>query len=164
MAGSKAAIVGVIMGSKSDWQYMSAAAEVMEELKVPHEVRIMSAHRTPDVVLDYAANAAGRGIRAIIAGAGGAAHLAGVVASKTIIPVIGVPMPTTSLGGIDSLLSIVQMPKGIPVATMAIGKAGATNAGLFAAQIIALGDAKLGERLVKWRAARADELLQQKIP
>jgi 5-(carboxyamino)imidazole ribonucleotide mutase len=163
MADSKAPIVGVIMGSKSDWEYMSAAAEVMEELKVSHEVRIMSAHRTPDITLEYAANAAGRGLRVIIAGAGGAAHLAGVVASKTIIPVIGVPMPTTSLNGIDSLLSIVQMPKGVPVATMAIGKAGAANAALFAAQIIALGDAKLGERLVKWRAAWADELLQQKI-
>ncbi|MGA3230579.1 MAG: 5-(carboxyamino)imidazole ribonucleotide mutase, partial [Candidatus Binatus sp.] len=154
MADSKAPIVGVIMGSKSDWEYMSAAAEVMAELKVSHEVRIMSAHRTPDIVLEYAANAAGRGLRAIIAGAGGAAHLAGVVASKTIIPVIGVPMPTTPLNGIDSLLSIVQMPKGVPVATMAIGKAGAANAGLLAAQIIALGDAKLGQRLVKWRAAR----------
>ncbi|WP_333651183.1 5-(carboxyamino)imidazole ribonucleotide mutase [Candidatus Binatus sp.] len=163
MADSKAPIVGVIMGSKSDWEYMSAAAEVMEELKVSHEVRIMSAHRTPDITLEYAANAAGRGLRVIIAGAGGAAHLAGVVASKTIIPVIGVPMPTTSLNGIDSLLSIVQMPKGVPVATMAIGKAGAANAALLAAQIIALGDAKLGERLVKWRAAWADELLQQKI-
>ncbi len=164
MADSKAPIVGVIMGSKSDWEYMSAAAEVMDELKVPHEVRIMSAHRTPELTLEYAANAAGCGLRAIIAGAGGAAHLAGVVAAKTIIPVIGVPMPTTSLNGIDSLLSIVQMPKGVPVATMAIGKAGAANAALLAAQIIALGDAKLGERLVKWRAARADELLEQKIP
>jgi 5-(carboxyamino)imidazole ribonucleotide mutase len=164
MAENKAPIVGVIMGSKSDWEYMAAAAEVMEELQVPHEVRIMSAHRTPDVTLDYSANAAGRGLRAIIAGAGGAAHLAGVVAAKTILPVIGVPMPTTSLNGIDSLLSIVQMPKGVPVATMAIGKAGAANAGLLAAQIIALGDKKLGERLVKWRAARAQELLQQKIP
>jgi 5-(carboxyamino)imidazole ribonucleotide mutase len=164
MADSKAPIVGVIMGSKSDWEYMSATAEVMEELQVPHEVRIMSAHRTPDVVLEYSAKASGRGLRAIIAGAGGAAHLAGVVAAKTILPVIGVPMPTTSLNGIDSLLSIVQMPKGVPVATMAIGKAGAANAGLFAAQIIALSDAKLGERLVKWRAARVQELLQQKIP
>ena len=164
MADSKAPIVGVIMGSKSDWEYMSAAAEVMEELQVPHEVRIISAHRTPDITLEYSANAAGRGLRVIIAGAGGAAHLAGVVAAKTILPVIGVPMPTTSLNGIDSLLSIVQMPKGVPVATMAIGKAGAANAGLMAAQIIALGDPKLGERLVKWRAARAQELLQQKIP
>lgn len=164
MADSKAPIVGVIMGSKSDWEYMAAAAEVMDELEVPHEVRIMSAHRTPDITLEYSASAAGRGLRAIIAGAGGAAHLAGVVAAKTILPVIGVPMPTTSLNGMDSLLSIVQMPKGVPVATMAIGKAGAANAGLLAAQIIALSDAKLGERLVKWRAARAAELLQQKLP
>ena len=164
MAVSKAAIVGIIMGSKSDWEYMTAAAEIMEELQVPHEVRIMSAHRTPDLALEYSANAAGRGLRAIIAGAGGAAHLAGVVAAKTILPVIGVPMPTTPLNGIDSLLSIVQMPKGVPVATMAIGKAGAANAGLLAAQIIALGDAKLGERLVRWRAARTQELLRQKIP
>jgi 5-(carboxyamino)imidazole ribonucleotide mutase len=164
MADSKAPIVGVIMGSKSDWEYMAAAAEVMEELQVPHEVRIMSAHRTPDITLEYSASAAGRGLKAIIAGAGGAAHLAGVVAAKTILPVIGVPMPTTSLNGMDSLLSIVQMPKGVPVATMAIGKAGAANAGLLAAQIIALSDAKLGERLVKWRAARAAELLQQKLP
>jgi 5-(carboxyamino)imidazole ribonucleotide mutase len=124
----------------------------------------LSAHRTPEQTLEYSADASARGLKVIIAGAGGAAHLAGVVAAKTILPVIGVPMPTTSLNGIDSLLSIVQMPKGVPVATMAIGKAGAANAGLMAAQIIALGDAKLGERLVKWRAARAQELLQQKIP
>src|SRR5260370_3253071 len=164
MAETNAPIVGVIMGSQSDWEYMSAAAEVMTELKVWHEVRIMSAHRTAELTLEYAAMAAGRGLLAIIAGAGGAAHLAGVVAAKTILPVIGVPMPTTSLNGIDSLLSIVQMPKGVPVATMAIGKPGAANAGLYAAQIIALGDAKLSERLAKWRAARAQELLQQKIP
>jgi 5-(carboxyamino)imidazole ribonucleotide mutase len=164
MAESKGPMVGVIMGSKSDWEYMSAAAEVMEELQVPHEVRVMSAHRTPDITLEYSANAAGRGLRAIIAGAGGAAHLAGVVAAKTILPVIGVPMPTTSLNGMDSLLSIVQMPKGVPVATMAIGKPGAANAGLLAAQIIALSDPQLAERLVKWRAARAEELLKQKLP
>lgn len=164
MAETNAPIVGVIMGSKSDWEYMSAAAEVMTELKVAHEVRIMSAHRTPEVTLEYSAAAAGRGLMAIIAGAGGAAHLAGVVAAKTILPVIGVPMPTTSLNGIDSLLSIVQMPKGVPVATMAIGKPGAANAGLFAAQIIALQDSELATRLVEWRAARAQELLQQKIP
>ena len=161
---SETPIVGVIMGSKSDWEYMSSAAEVMDELKVPHEVRVLSAHRTPDETLKYSAGAAGRGLRVIIAGAGGAAHLAGVVAAKTILPVIGVPMPTTSLNGIDSLLSIVQMPKGVPVATMAIGKPGAANAGLLAAQIVALSDAKLGERLKKWRQARAQELLQQKLP
>ena len=142
-------LVGVIMGSKSDWEYMAAAAEVMSELKVAHEVRVLSAHRTPDLTLEYSANAAGRGLRAIIAGAGGAAHLAGVIAAKTILPVIGVPMPTTSLNGMDSLFSIVQMPKGVPVATMAIGKPGAANAGLFASAIIALGDAELSERLKK---------------
>src|SRR5258708_39675903 len=164
MADSKTPIAGVIMGSKSDWEYMSAAAEVMEELQVPHEVRIMSAHRTPDITLEYSANAAARGLKVIIAGAGGAAHLAGVVAAKTILPVVGVPMPTTSLNGIDSLLSIVQMPRGVPVATMAIGKAGAANAGLLAAAIIALSDSELGERLTKWRAQRVRELLQQNVP
>jgi 5-(carboxyamino)imidazole ribonucleotide mutase len=164
MADVGTPLVGVIMGSKSDWEFMSAAAEVMTELQVPHEIRILSAHRTPDQTLEYSATAAGRGLLAIIAGAGGAAHLAGVIAAKTILPIIGVPMPTTSLNGMDSLLSIVQMPKGVPVATMAIGKPGAANAGLFAAQIIALGDAGLAERLVKWRAARAQELLQQKLP
>jgi 5-(carboxyamino)imidazole ribonucleotide mutase len=164
MASPEAPLVGVIMGSKSDWEYMAAAAEVMGELKVAHEVRVLSAHRTPDQTLEYAATAAGRGLRAIVAGAGGAAHLAGMVAAKTILPVIGVPMPTTSLNGLDSLLSIVQMPRGVPVATMAIGKSGAANAGLFAAAIIALGDAGLADRLTKWRAARAQELLEQKLP
>jgi 5-(carboxyamino)imidazole ribonucleotide mutase len=156
--------VGVIMGSKSDWEYMSAAAEVMDELKVSHEVRVLSAHRTPDLTLDYSATARERGLSVIIAGAGGAAHLAGVIAAKTLLPVIGVPMPTTSLQGMDSLLSIVQMPKGVPVATMAIGKPGAANAGLLAAQIIALHDEQLARRLADWRAARAQELLKQKLP
>ena len=164
MASVEHPLVGVIMGSKSDWEYMVGAAEVMNELKVPHEVRILSAHRTPEQTMEYAAGAKARGLRAIIAGAGGAAHLAGVVAAKTILPVIGVPMPTTSLNGIDSLLSIVQMPRGIPVATMAIGKAGAGNAGLFATAIIALSDARLAERLESWRAARAKELLEQTLP
>ena len=164
MADSKAPIVGVIMGSKSDWEFMSAAAEIMNELQVPHEVRVLSAHRTPDLTIEYAAEAAARGMRVIIAGAGGAAHLAGVVAAKTLLPVIGVPMPTTSLNGMDSLLSIVQMPKGVPVATMAIGKAGAANAGLLAASIIGLNDAALSDRLGKWRAARVKELLEQKLP
>lgn len=164
MAAGETPRVGVVMGSKSDWEFMSAAAEVMNELKVSHEVRVMSAHRTPDLTLEYAAGAQGRGLRAIIAGAGGAAHLAGVIAAKTLLPVIGVPMPTTSLNGIDSLLSIVQMPKGVPVATMAIGKAGAANAGLFAAAMLALDDAALAERLTSWRAARVRELLEQKLP
>jgi 5-(carboxyamino)imidazole ribonucleotide mutase len=164
MAAGQSSLVGVVMGSKSDWEHMSAAAEILAELKVPHEVKVMSAHRTPDITLDYSANARARGLKAIIAGAGGAAHLAGVIAAKTILPVIGVPMPTTSLNGMDSLLSIVQMPKGVPVATMAIGKAGAANAGLFAAALIALEDASLAERLQNWRNARVRELLEQKLP
>src|SRR5215469_16504661 len=157
-------LVGVIMGSKSDWEYMAAAADIMNELEIPHELRILSAHRTPEQTLEYAAAASSRGLKAIIAGAGGAAHLAGVVAAKTILPVIGVPIPSTSLNGLESLLSIVQMPKGVPVATMAIGKAGAANAGLFAASIIAVGDATVAERLRQWRAMRAREVLEQKLP
>src|SRR5579871_6123765 len=164
MAAAGSVTVGVVMGSKSDWEHMSAAAEVMNELQIAHEVRVLSAHRTPDLTLEYAASARSRGLKVIIAGAGGAAHLAGVIAAKTILPVIGVPMPTTSLNGMDSLLSIVQMPKGVPVATMAIGKAGAGNAGLFAVAILALGRPELGEHLVKWRAARAAEVLRQKLP
>lgn len=164
MASRESTLVGVIMGSKNDWEHMADAAEVMDELKVPHEIKILSAHRTPDLTMEYAAGAAARGLKVIIAGAGGAAHLAGLVAAKTILPVVGVPMPTTSLNGIDSLLSIVQMPRGVPVATMAIGKAGAANAGLLAAAIIALSDSELGERLTKWRAQRVQELLQQKVP
>ncbi len=164
MAAGESPLVGVVMGSKSDWEYMSAAAEILTELKIPHEARVMSAHRTPDITLEYSANAKARGLKAIIAGAGGAAHLAGVIAAKTILPVIGVPMPTTSLNGMDSLLSIVQMPKGVPVATMAIGKAGAANAGLFGASLIALEDAALAERLQNWRNARVRELMEQKLP
>jgi len=156
-------LVGIIMGSKSDWEHMSAAAEILTEFKVSHEVRILSAHRTPDIALEYSSSAAERGLQVMIAGAGGAAHLPGVIAAKTILPVIGVPMPTTSLNGMDSLLSIVQMPRGIPVATMAIGKAGAGNAGLFAVAVLALNRPDLAEALVKWRAARAAEVLAQKI-
>lgn len=161
---SESPLVGVIMGSKSDWEYMSAASEVMRELKVVHEIKILSAHRTPDLTIDYATAAAARGMQVIIAGAGGAAHLAGVIAAKTLLPVIGVPMPTTSLNGMDSLLSMVQMPKGVPVATMAIGKAGAANAGLLAAAIIGLSDASLSDRLGQWRAARVKELLDERLP
>ena len=164
MAQAESPLVGIIMGSKSDWEHMSAAAEILNEFKVSHEVRILSAHRTPDLTLDYAAAAVERGLQVMIAGAGGAAHLPGVIAAKTILPVIGVPMPTTALSGMDSLLSIVQMPRGVPVATMAIGKPGAANAGLFAAAIIALGDAQLADRLKQWRAARVKELLDQKLP
>lgn len=164
MAVGEAPLVGVIMGSKSDWEHMSAAAEMLTEFEVSHEVRIMSAHRTPAVTLEYASGARGRGLAMIIAGAGGAAHLAGVVAAHTVLPVIGVPMPTASIGGLDSLLSTVQMPRGVPVATMGIGKAGAANAGLLAVAILALTRPELSERLIQWRAARADEILQQKLP
>lgn len=146
-------VVGIIMGSTSDWPVMQAAAEVLTELAVPHELRIVSAHRTPDRLWTYATTAAARGLRAIVAGAGGAAHLPGMVASKTLVPVIGVPVPTRHLGGQDSLYSIVQMPRGYPVATMAIG--GAANAGLMAAQIVALSDPALLARLTAWRAALA---------
>ncbi len=163
MAQAASPLVGIIIGSKSDWEHMSAAAELLTEFKVSHEVRILSAHRTPGPTLEYAETAQGRGIQVIIAGAGGAAHLPGVLAARTILPVIGVPMPTAALAGMDSLLSIVQMPRGVPVATMAIGKAGAANAALFAVEILALGRPDLAESLVKWRAARALEVLQQKV-
>ena len=145
--------VGIIMGSQSDWPTLRGAADILTELDVPHEARIVSAHRTPDRLWRYGAEAAGRGLQAIVAGAGGAAHLPGMVASKTRLPVIGVPVQTSTLGGLDSLYSIVQMPRGYPVATMAIGAAGAANAGLLAAQILALTDPALAERLEDWRAA-----------
>lgn len=144
--------VGIIMGSTSDWPTMREAAQILEALGVEHECRIVSAHRTPDRLWDYGREAAGRGLRVIVAGAGGAAHLPGMIASKTSLPVIGVPVQTQALGGLDSLYSIVQMPRGFPVATMAIGKAGAANAGLMAAAILALGDPELGRRLDTWRA------------
>jgi len=164
MSEAESPLVGIIMGSKSDWEHMSAASDILNEFKVSHEVRVLSAHRTPDLTLDYAESAVERGMQVMIAGAGGAAHLPGVIAAKTILPVIGVPMPTTSLNGMDSLLSIVQMPRGVPVATMAIGKAGAGNAGLFAVAILALSRPDFAEHLVKWRAARAAEVLKQKLP
>ena len=145
------ALVGIVMGSTSDWPTMRAAAEVLDELGVAHERRIVSAHRTPDRLWAYGRDAAGRGIQVIVAGAGGAAHLPGMLASKTRLPVIGVPVETRALGGVDSLYSIVQMPRGYPVATMAIG--GAANAGLMAAGILALSDPALAERLEAWRAA-----------
>jgi len=158
-----APLVGVVMGSKSDLAVMEAAVEVLREFGVAHEVRVVSAHRTPDLLFEYAATAAGRGLRAIVAGAGGAAHLPGMLAAKTLVPVLGVPVPATSLQGMDSLLSIVQMPKGIPVATFAIGRAGAANAGLFAVELLAGTDAALGERLAAWRAARTAEVLAEEI-
>ena len=152
-AGAQQAEVGIIMGSQSDWATMREAAAILDELGVPDEARIVSAHRTPDRLWSYGREAAGRGLRVIIAGAGGAAHLPGMMASKTRIPVIGVPVQTKALGGVDSLYSIVQMPRGFPVATMAIGAAGAANAGLMAAGILALNDAALAQRLDDWRAA-----------
>ena len=145
--------VGIIMGSQSDWPTMQKAAEVLDELSVAYETRIVSAHRTPDRLWDYGREAAGRGLKVIIAGAGGAAHLPGMMASKTRVPVIGVPIQTKALSGVDSLYSIVQMPRGYPVATMAIGEAGAVNAGLMAAGILATNDDALAERLDAWRAA-----------
>jgi 5-(carboxyamino)imidazole ribonucleotide mutase len=143
--------VAVIMGSKSDWETMKHACEILERLEVPYEKSVVSAHRTPDLMFEFAETARLRGIKVVIAGAGGAAHLPGMVAAKTTLPVIGVPVQSKALNGLDSLLSIVQMPAGVPVATVAIGKAGATNAGLLAAQILATNDLKLAERLEQVR-------------
>jgi len=159
-----APLVGVVMGSKSDYEVMASAVEVLREFGVAHEVKVVSAHRTPDLLFAYAEAAQGRGLRAIIAGAGGAAHLPGMLAAKTIVPVLGVPVPATALQGMDALLSIVQMPKGVPVATFAIGRAGAANAGLFAVALLAATDAALSEKLAAWRAARTDEVLGQELP
>jgi 5-(carboxyamino)imidazole ribonucleotide mutase len=145
--------VGIIMGSQSDWPTMREAAEMLDALGISYETRIVSAHRTPDRLWDYGKTAADRGIQVIIAGAGGAAHLPGMMASNTRVPVVGVPVQTKALSGVDSLYSIVQMPRGFPVATMAIGGAGAANAGLMAAGILALNDAELAQRLDEWRAA-----------
>ncbi|WP_093248125.1 5-(carboxyamino)imidazole ribonucleotide mutase [Rubrimonas cliftonensis] len=146
-------LVGVVMGSRSDWPTMKAASDILTALEIPHEARVLSAHRTPDAMFAYAEAAAGRGLRAIIAGAGGAAHLPGMLAAKTRVPVLGVPVQSRALSGLDSLLSIVQMPKGVPVGTLAIGEAGAANAGLLAAAMLATTDAALAARLDAWRAA-----------
>ena len=148
-------LVGIIMGSTSDWETMRAAAEALDKLGVPYETKVVSAHRTPDLLFEYAAGAQDRGIEVIIAGAGGAAHLPGMTASKTTLPVLGVPVQSKTLNGLDSLLSIVQMPKGVPVATFAIGAAGAANAALFAAAIVALHDANVAAALARARAARS---------
>jgi 5-(carboxyamino)imidazole ribonucleotide mutase len=156
--GDAAPEVGVIMGSQSDWPTMAHAVHILEELGIAHEVRIVSAHRTPDRLVDYAKSAAGRGLKAIIAGAGGAAHLPGMVASMTRVPVLGVPVQSAALSGVDSLYSIVQMPGGVPVATFAIGKAGATNAGLFAAALLATGNTDLAQKLDAWRAAQTESV------
>src|SRR5580692_2632091 len=160
---SERVLVGVVMGSKSDYEAMSAAVEVLRELRIAHEAKVVSAHRTPDLLFKYAETARERGLRVIIAGAGGAAHLPGMLAAKTLVPVLGVPVPATQLNGLDALLSIVQMPKGVPVGTLAIGKGGAANAALLAAEILAVTDAALYDRLAAWRAARTKEVLDQKL-
>ena len=157
-------LVGVIMGSRSDWETMRHAAETLEALEVPHEARVVSAHRTPDRLFEYAAAARDRGLRVIIAGAGGAAHLPGMCAAKTPLPVLGVPVESRTLKGVDSLLSIVQMPAGIAVDTLAIGRAGAVNAGLLAAQIVAGGDPALAVRIDAWRADQTARVLAADDP
>ena len=156
-------LVGVIMGSRNDYAVMRGAVEMLEQFGVPYEARVVSAHRTPDLLFAYAESAAERGLRVIIAGAGGAAHLPGMVAAKTVVPVLGVPIPATALQGMDALLSIVQMPRGVPVGTLAIGAPGAANAGLLAVQIIATTDAALQQKIVAWRAERRDEVLAQTL-
>ena len=156
-------LVGVVMGSRNDYAVMRNAVEVLREFGVPHEVRVVSAHRTPDLLFEYAEAAVPRGLRVIIAGAGGAAHLPGMLAAKTVVPVLGVPVAATVLQGQDSLLSIVQMPKGVPVGTLAIGAAGAMNAGLLAVQMLATTDPALQQKLIAWRNARRDEVLSQTV-
>ena len=152
--------VGVIMGSSSDWETMEHACDILDELQVPYEKKVVSAHRTPDLMFEYAETARARGIQVIIAGAGGAAHLPGMVAAKTTLPVIGVPVQSKALNGLDSLLSIVQMPGGVPVATVAIGKAGATNAGLLAAQMLSMTDVELAEKLEMRRELTKQQVLE----
>ena len=156
-------LVGVIMGSKSDWETMSGADQVLSDFGIPHECQVVSAHRTPAWMAEYASRAAGRGLEVIIAGAGGAAHLPGMVASHTILPVIGVPVQSAALNGLDSLLSIVQMPKGVPVATVAIGASGAVNAGLLAVAILATARPELRAKLQKYRDDMAADVRQQKL-
>jgi len=156
LSSSDPAVVGVVMGSSSDWETLRAATEILAEFRVPHEARVLSAHRMPDDMFAYAESAAGRGLRAIIAGAGGAAHLPGMLAAKTTVPVLGVPVPSRHLQGVDSLHSIVQMPRGIPVATFAIGSAGAANAALFVVAMLANADASLRKRLEDWRAHQTE--------
>ena len=155
--------VGIIMGSHSDWATMKLAAEMLDGLGIAYEKRIVSAHRTPDLLFEYASTAVARGLQVIIAGAGGAAHLPGMTAAKTRLPVLGVPVQSKALNGLDSLLSIVQMPRGVPVATLAIGEAGAVNAGLLAAAIVALGDPAVAERLESFRAAQTERVLNEKL-
>jgi 5-(carboxyamino)imidazole ribonucleotide mutase len=162
--GNPQPLVGILMGSDSDWPIMQAAAKILKEFGVPYEARVISAHRAPDVLFDYVTSAADRGMRVLIGGAGGAAHLPGVMAAKTTLPVLGVPMPSKHLQGMDSLLSIVQMPKGIPVATFAIGEAGAANAALMAVAILAGSDAALNAKLTAFRATQTERMLDITLP
>jgi len=159
-----APVVGLIMGSRSDWETMRHTAETLDVLGVPYEKRVVSAHRTPDLLFEYAGSATERGLQVIVAGAGGAAHLPGMAAAKTTLPVLGVPVESKTLKGMDSLLSIVQMPAGVPVGTLAIGKAGAVNAALLAAEIVALGDAGVRERVRRFRAEQTDAVLESPDP
>lgn len=164
MADSNAVLVGVVMGSRSDWDTMQHAVEQLQALGIAHEVRVVSAHRTPDLLFSYAEQAESRGLRAIIAGAGGAAHLPGMLAAKTAVPVLGVPVQSKALSGMDSLLSIVQMPAGIPVATFAIGRAGAANAGLFAAALLAHGSPDIAAKLAAFRRSQTEAVLDHPDP
>ncbi len=156
-------LVGIVMGSDSDWPIMKTCAEMLKSFGVPYEAKVLSAHRTPDAALDYASMAHDRGLKVLIGAAGGAAHLAGVLAAKTELPVLAVPMPSKHLQGLDSLLSIVQMPRGVPVATFAIGEAGAANAGLFAVSLLAEGDAQLASRLEEFRIRQTEKVLEMKL-
>ncbi len=164
MSASANPLVGVIMGSKSDYEHLAPALELLTHLGVPHEAKVVSAHRTPDYMFEYAAEAEARGLLVIIAAAGGAAHLPGMVAAKTLVPVLGVPIPATTLNGLDALLSIVQMPAGVPVGTLAIGKPGATNAAILAAEIVGAHHPEVREKLRAWRASRAADVRSQTLP
>jgi len=164
MSASANPLVGVIMGSKSDYEHLAPALELLTHLGVPHEAKVVSAHRTPDYMFEYAAEAESRGLLVIIAAAGGAAHLPGMVAAKTLVPVLGVPIPATTLNGLDALLSIVQMPAGVPVGTLAIGKPGATNAAILAAEIVGSHRPEIREKLRAWRASRAADVRSQTLP
>ena len=159
-----AAVVGVVMGSRSDWETLKPASEMLDRLGIAHEVRVVSAHRTPDLLFEYAAGAKSRGLRVLVAGAGGAAHLPGMLAAKTTLPVLGVPVRSHALSGIDSLLSIAQMPAGVPVGTLAIGEAGAINAALLATAILALGDPDIARALEDYRAAQTEQVLAKSDP
>ena len=160
----KKPLVGVVMGSNSDWKVMSHAVEMLKAFGIPHEAKVVSAHRTPDLLYEYAETAAERGLKCIIAGAGGAAHLPGMLAAKTIVPILGVPVTSRALKGLDSLLSIVQMPKGVPVATFAIGEPGAANAGLFAASLLAISDEKIAHKLETFRKKQRTAVRAMKLP